>query len=702
MTQTTAQPEQPSTTAPLAPAPLAPVPPRSTARLARGFPRALLAAIAALALSLLLLALGYLSVLRYSMLYGAGDQLLGLSQTAQATLEQAGEIVATTPRVTRVTDDAIAPALRDAGKALAFGRQVGDAWPTFLERASQTQSSIEQLVRYQRDWSTAGEDLTGAQRDLARMHLGNIAQQVRWMAANAAGDVREGLAAMMLGVMGVVLAGTMAMIAGGAVALLAFRTARTLALVPDAAPAPNGASEALAAGPTALFAPASSTAATDRARTLHEGVRAFAALAAGLGHDAGNTAMVLDSAAGGDTSASGTTPSPTLRAAINQHADFARGLLELGQGADAAHALHLSPSGGPPIDLAQWLARAGPIAARALPREIPLRTGPLEPNLGVSASSAQLSRLLLTLVTALRAAGDDAALAQQSITLLGTAASTLKLELRLSLTSAAQSGTQTATVEIAPAQLAPAQLAPAQFAPAQFASAQLAPAQVHQSQSSAALGLLDAKFDVWLEAARVSLAPTLTAVRANLQVPGPADLWLVRLALPCQRLQAPPQVEAAAPPARELSQPLLPPLPPMVPLPPLPRFTDSGVPVRGSLEGLTALIISDQSLAAGIIAGWLSSAGAQSSVVATGPDALRWISTESVANLLVLSEIELPGLDGVSLLRKVARLAPHARLIALSAGPDVILPPDLLRLGVLLLPRPLTRAGLVQTALNSL
>lgn len=694
MTQTTAQPEQPSTTAPLAPAPLAPVPPRPTARLARAFPRAfpraLLAAIAALALSLLLLALGYLSVLRYSMLYGAGDQLLGLSQTAQATLEQAGEIVATTPRVTRVTDDAIAPALRDAGKALAFGRQVGDAWPTFLERASQTQSSIEQLVRYQRDWSTAGEDLTGAQRDLARMHLGNIAQQVRWMAANAAGDVREGLAAMMLGVMGVVLAGTMAMIAGGAVALLAFRTARTLALVPDAAPAPNGAPEALAAGPTALFAPASSTAATDRARTLHEGVRAFAALAAGLGHDAGNTAMVLDSAAGGDTSASGTTPSPTLRAAINQHADFARGLLELGQGADAAHALHLSPSGGPPIDLAQWLARAGPIAARALPREIPLRTGPLEPNLGVSASSAQLSRLLLTLVTALRAAGDDAALAQQSITPLGTAASTLKLELRLSLTSAAQSGTQTATVEIAPAQLAPAQLASA---------------QVHQSQSSAALGLLNAKFDVWLEAARVSLAPTLAAARANLQTPGPADPWLVRLALPCQRLQAPPQVEAAAPLARELSQPLLPPLPPMVPLPPLPplpRFTDSGVPVRGSLEGLTALVISDQSLAAGIIAGWLSSAGVRSSVVASGPDALRWISTESVANLLVLSEIELPGLDGVSLLRKVARLAPHARLIALSAGPDVILPPDLLRLGVRLLPRPLTRAGLVQTALNSL
>jgi two-component system, chemotaxis family, chemotaxis protein CheY len=117
------------------------------------------------------------------------------------------------------------------------------------------------------------------------------------------------------------------------------------------------------------------------------------------------------------------------------------------------------------------------------------------------------------------------------------------------------------------------------------------------------------------------------------------------------------------------------------------------------------MLVSDQALAAAIIAQWLTEAGCRVTLARSGTEALRLVATGQSFDA-VLTELDLPGLDGVSLLRKLesasgtgATPTPTPRhRVALGADRDDRLPPDLEDSGVGLLVRPLRREDISAVA----
>jgi CheY-like chemotaxis protein len=694
-------------------------------------PAWLIWALVGLGLGLLVLALGYFSALRYASIFGGADQLIGLCQRSSAALDQLDAVASGPARLTRITDESIAPVIADVGKTLAIARQAGTGWDGLAERGAMMQSTLEQLARYQRDWNKVGEDLSQAQRALARACVSQLREQVQWIRVNARDDVQRGLTGMLLGVMAVVLAGAITLIAGAAVALLAVRTARSVART-QAEPSVQGIRPAahvdIAPGPT--NPPGS--AGPSRALVLAEDAQLMAALAAGFGHDAGNTALVLDATI--DPSA----PRP-LRAAADAHRAWTLTLAELGQAFSGqgppGKTAPAAPQ--PTMDLSAWLARTVPVGAKTLPRSVRVALGSIQPGVVVRATPDALGRVLLTLLAALRKGGQLDNAAKDSQDRNG-------LDLVVTLTSGGsveRGGAlqrPTTTVEVAIRQ-----------SPAPVDAAALTP---------------------WLEAAGAALAGELGSLGATLDLPaGQADRTLALLTLPAQTptlatpagratvapaapetppstatlrtpatgapsplpppLPSPPQPAPPQPPPLTSPQPApLPPLPalpplaplsaltPLVPLTPLapapalaPAFVAGPAPANqqpaASRASPSVVLVSDQALAAAIIAQWLGESGCRVTLARSGTEALRVLAAGPGFDAIV-TELDLPGLDGVSLLRKLgsasgpaagATLPPQHR-VALSTERDDRLPPDLEDAGVRLLVRPLRREDISAVA----
>ncbi|HEX4984622.1 MAG TPA: response regulator [Burkholderiales bacterium] len=79
------------------------------------------------------------------------------------------------------------------------------------------------------------------------------------------------------------------------------------------------------------------------------------------------------------------------------------------------------------------------------------------------------------------------------------------------------------------------------------------------------------------------------------------------------------------------------------------------------------LVVDDDALMRDLLTEWLSDAGYRVRQAATGADALRML--RSRAARLLISDMDMPGRDGVQTLSEARQLLPDLAMIAISGGP---------------------------------
>lgn len=108
------------------------------------------------------------------------------------------------------------------------------------------------------------------------------------------------------------------------------------------------------------------------------------------------------------------------------------------------------------------------------------------------------------------------------------------------------------------------------------------------------------------------------------------------------------------------------------------------------------LVIDDDELLRDIASGFLSEAGYRVFVAASGEEGLRLFVQNSGEIGLVLSDLGLPGMSGVDLLKKVLELSPTTQAVAMSGfgGEQMIKQVEKMS-GVTFLPKPFSRSELL-------
>lgn len=94
--------------------------------------------------------------------------------------------------------------------------------------------------------------------------------------------------------------------------------------------------------------------------------------------------------------------------------------------------------------------------------------------------------------------------------------------------------------------------------------------------------------------------------------------------------------------------------------------------VRVNAAQPTVLVVEDDALMAAALGRTLRALGLQVAQAANASEALRWLDAGGVP-AVVMSDNRMPGMSGVSLLERIAQLAPDALLVLHTGDADVTL-----------------------------
>lgn len=100
-----------------------------------------------------------------------------------------------------------------------------------------------------------------------------------------------------------------------------------------------------------------------------------------------------------------------------------------------------------------------------------------------------------------------------------------------------------------------------------------------------------------------------------------------------------------------------------------------------ALEGGRILIVDDEEAIRTLLAGYLQSQGFQTATAADGHDALSALDRQTFD--LILSDVRMPGMDGIALLAEVMRRHPEAGVLMLTGCEDVSIAVGAMKAGAL-------------------